>query len=48
MGDNLYVKDLERLLAYQNGADFAAQALTQDQQNAEAHFLYAANRVAGG
>lgn len=43
MGDDLYVNDTERLLAYQNGADFAAQTLTQDQQNAEAHFLYAAN-----
>lgn len=43
MGDDLYIQDSERLRAYQDGAEFALQALTLDQHNASAHFLYAAN-----
>ncbi len=43
MGDDLYTKDAERLGSYEEGAEYAAQALIQDPDSADAHFLYAAN-----
>ena len=43
MGDDLYAHNSDRLRAYQEGAEFAGEALAHDQQNADAHFLYAAN-----
>lgn len=43
MGDDLFVEDVERLRAYQKGADMAEQALQMDPQSAHSHFLYAAN-----
>jgi len=43
VGDDFYDETPKRLEAYQKGADFAEQALALDQQNADAHFLYAAN-----
>lgn len=42
-GDDLYSDTHKRLEAYQVGADYAEQALALNQQDAQAHFLYAAN-----
>ena len=43
MGDDLYTKVDRRLAAYQQGAEWAKRALLLREQQAEAHFLCAAN-----
>lgn len=43
MGDDLLTKKNERLSAYEMGVKYAQQALAIQPENAEAHFLYAAN-----
>jgi len=43
MGDDLWTDNSQRIEAYQTGARFAQRALQQDETNALAHFLYAAN-----
>ncbi|MDT7043550.1 tetratricopeptide repeat protein [Candidatus Nitronereus thalassa] len=42
-GDDFYIDTVKRIEAYQAGADFAKKALALNQQDAQAHFLYAAN-----
>jgi hypothetical protein len=44
LGDDLYTEEAERRQAYENGARAAERALMLDERNAQAHFLYAANR----
>lgn len=43
VGDDLYSDTAKRVEAYQAGADSAEQALVLNPQDANAHFLYAAN-----
>jgi len=43
VGDELYVETGKRIEAYQTGSEFAKKALALDSNQAQAHFLYAAN-----
>jgi len=43
LGDEAYQDEVKRRAAYEEGARFARQALDLQEQNADAHYLYAAN-----
>ena len=43
LGDEAYQDKVKRRSAYEEGAKFARQALDLEEQNANAHYLYAAN-----
>jgi tetratricopeptide (TPR) repeat protein len=43
MGEELYAEKARKLAAFEEGAKLAKQVLDLDENNAEAHYLYAAN-----
>lgn len=43
LGDDAYSEEPKRRVAYEEGARIARQAINLEEQNAQAHYLYAAN-----
>ncbi len=43
MGDDLFTQESEKIEAYEKGLQAASQAMILHPDNAETHFLYAAN-----